>query len=266
MTANRTIDINPADDSLTVAADNVKVNTNNTLTSTSTTQPLSANQGKVLNEKVAQVETDLNTEINAITHVLQNDSIDDTLYITDSEGNIIAKFDSNGLTTTKLTTFNGGTGGTSLFGKELYTIGDSLSVGGLYQFDICAICGCSFDNNKNTLSGYQLSTGGSSTSGAWSDGALGRILNMKNKGYNPDIILLQNVNDLNNFNVDGSLVFGSENDKAIVINQWIKGCSFNDFIQAGAWVQSSLLNIPSSTGVPFSICACIKSLINIIII
>ena len=58
--ANRTIDIAPADDSLTVTADNVKVNTNNTLTSTSTTQPLSANQGKVLNEKVAQVETDLN--------------------------------------------------------------------------------------------------------------------------------------------------------------------------------------------------------------
>lgn len=60
LTEDRTIDINPADDSLTVTADNVKVNTNNTLTSTSTTQPLSANQGKVLNEKVVQVENDLN--------------------------------------------------------------------------------------------------------------------------------------------------------------------------------------------------------------
>ena len=58
---DRTININPADDSLTVTADNIKVNTNNTLTSTSTTQPLSANQGKVLNDKVVQVETDLNT-------------------------------------------------------------------------------------------------------------------------------------------------------------------------------------------------------------
>ena len=62
LTEDRTIDIAPADDSLTVTADNVKVNTNNTLTSTSTTQPLSANQGKVLNEKVAQVETDLNLD------------------------------------------------------------------------------------------------------------------------------------------------------------------------------------------------------------
>lgn len=60
LSADRTINIANADDSLVVAADSVKVNTNNTLTSTSTTQPLSANQGKVLNEKVAQVETDLN--------------------------------------------------------------------------------------------------------------------------------------------------------------------------------------------------------------
>ena len=60
LTEDRTININPADDSLTVTADNIKVNTNNTLTSTSTTQPLSANQGKVLNEKVVQVETYLN--------------------------------------------------------------------------------------------------------------------------------------------------------------------------------------------------------------
>ena len=60
MTADRAINIANADDSLVAAADRVKVNTNNTLTSTSTTQPLSANQGKVLNEKVVQVETDLN--------------------------------------------------------------------------------------------------------------------------------------------------------------------------------------------------------------
>ena len=62
LSADRTINIANADDSLVVAADSIKVNTNNTLTSTSTTQPLSANQGKVLNEKVAQVETDLNLD------------------------------------------------------------------------------------------------------------------------------------------------------------------------------------------------------------
>lgn len=53
LTEDRTININPADDSLTVTADNIKVNTNNTLTSTSATQPLSANQGKELQDNKA---------------------------------------------------------------------------------------------------------------------------------------------------------------------------------------------------------------------
>ena len=66
LTADRTINIANADDSLVVAADSIKVNTNNTLTSTSTTQPLSANQGKVLNEKVAQVETELKSKLGYI--------------------------------------------------------------------------------------------------------------------------------------------------------------------------------------------------------
>ena len=42
------IRLNLADDSLAISGEQVKVNTNNTLTSTSTTQPLSANQGKEL--------------------------------------------------------------------------------------------------------------------------------------------------------------------------------------------------------------------------
>lgn len=62
LSADRTINIANADDSLVVSADGIKVNTNNTLASTSTTHPLSANQGKILNEKVVQVETDLNLD------------------------------------------------------------------------------------------------------------------------------------------------------------------------------------------------------------
>lgn len=91
LTEDRTININPADDSLTVTADNVKVNTNNTLTSTSTTQPLSANQGKVLNEKVVQVETDLNEKLELKADLIEGtvpaeqlppDLIRTTLYLT----------------------------------------------------------------------------------------------------------------------------------------------------------------------------------------
>ena len=72
LSGNVTINVGNTDDSIVVGADGVKVNTNNTLTSTSTTQPLSANQGKVLNEKVAQVETDLNLDEYTIAEVLNN--------------------------------------------------------------------------------------------------------------------------------------------------------------------------------------------------
>ena len=60
-TTDKTIDIGATDDSIAVAADGIKANTVDNLTTTSPTKPLSANQGKVLNEKVVKVETDLNT-------------------------------------------------------------------------------------------------------------------------------------------------------------------------------------------------------------
>ena len=59
---NRTISVGATDDSVVVGADGIKVDTQDNLTSTSPTKPLSANQGKVLNEKVVQVETDLNLD------------------------------------------------------------------------------------------------------------------------------------------------------------------------------------------------------------
>jgi len=64
LAADRTIDVVSANDGITVNADNIQLNTIDNVTSTSVTKPLSANQGKVLNDKVVQVETDLNLKIN----------------------------------------------------------------------------------------------------------------------------------------------------------------------------------------------------------
>ena len=58
--ADRTIDVVSANDGITVNADNIQLNTIDDVTSTSATKPLSANQGKVLNEKIDQVITYLN--------------------------------------------------------------------------------------------------------------------------------------------------------------------------------------------------------------
>lgn len=58
--ADRTINIGATDDSVIIGADGIRVDTQNNLTSTSITKPLSANQGKVLNDNLTQVSADLN--------------------------------------------------------------------------------------------------------------------------------------------------------------------------------------------------------------
>lgn len=59
LSANITLAVASANDGIATNADNIQLNTIDALDSTSATKPLSANQGKVLNEKVVQVETDL---------------------------------------------------------------------------------------------------------------------------------------------------------------------------------------------------------------
>lgn len=62
--SDRTINVGATDDSIVVAADGIKADTQNSLTSTSTTKPLAANQGKILDGKITQLSADLNPIIN----------------------------------------------------------------------------------------------------------------------------------------------------------------------------------------------------------
>lgn len=57
--SDRTLNVVAADDSIVVAADNIKVNTVDALTSDSATRPLSAKQGKALNANFAQLAGDV---------------------------------------------------------------------------------------------------------------------------------------------------------------------------------------------------------------
>ena len=70
LSGNRTLNIESATDGITPNADNIQLNTIDALDSTSVTKPLSANQGKVLNDKVVQVETDLNLDEYTIAEAL----------------------------------------------------------------------------------------------------------------------------------------------------------------------------------------------------
>ena len=60
LSADRTINVVSANDGITANADNIQLNTIDNVTTTSVTKPLSANQGKVLDEKITQVGADLN--------------------------------------------------------------------------------------------------------------------------------------------------------------------------------------------------------------
>ena len=61
LTANRTLSVKADGDSIGVSANGVKVNTLDELTSTSTSKPLSANQGKVLKGLVDAAQGDIDT-------------------------------------------------------------------------------------------------------------------------------------------------------------------------------------------------------------
>ena len=62
LSLNRTISIVSGNDGIIANTDNIQLDTIDNLASVSTTKPLSANQGNVLNEKVVQLKTDLNLD------------------------------------------------------------------------------------------------------------------------------------------------------------------------------------------------------------
>lgn len=59
LSGNVTLNVVAGNDSIVVAADSIKVDTVDTLVSTSTTKPLSAKQGKVLNDALGELDADI---------------------------------------------------------------------------------------------------------------------------------------------------------------------------------------------------------------
>lgn len=128
------------------------------------------------------------------------DSIIDSgngLYITDAEGYVAFKIESNGNVD-----FNGKSGSASgLEEFELFSLGDSLSYGGVWQEEVARLTGCKFRQELNIKAGQQLSSGGTTTYGDGFDTAVWRTKNLIDAGYISNdgenaIIILENVNDL----------------------------------------------------------------------
>ena len=119
-----------------------------------------------------------------------------------------------------------------LLGKELFTIGDSLSTSGIWQQKVSALTGCTFDVEKNTKNGSELSQGGTTTNEASLHSGIIRAFNLKVNNYSPDIILLQNVNDQTCFDDKGNNKYESGTaygKKAFVPTQIIEGGAYSQW-------------------------------------
>lgn len=85
-------------------------------------------------------------------------------------------------------------------GFELYTIGDSLFAGGVWQNEVAKRLEIKFDQNKNADPSFPLSIGGTSSDMSRIGTTYFRTLNLIKKGYIQDkgeksVIILENVND-----------------------------------------------------------------------
>ena len=105
LSSNKTINIASANDGIIVNSDNIQLSTIDNLTTTSTTKPLSANQGKLLSDKIGQVETDLNIKnaeqyasIKSIEQLLSQSNMNQTAQVSSSgrESISLPKTASNG--------------------------------------------------------------------------------------------------------------------------------------------------------------------------
>jgi len=136
-----------------------------------------------------------------------------------------------------------------LLEKEFFTIGDSLSTSGTWQAKLATLAGAIFDNTKNILAGSPLSAGGTKSGGVNVNCGQWRARNLES--YNPEIIIIQNENDLNQIDYKGTITdssfmlsniithpftFASEAD----LNTWIENGSFAAYLASFATVDRKI--------------------------
>lgn len=115
---------------------------------------------------------------------------------------------------------------------ELFSLGDSLSAGGVWQKKVADILGCAFDQSKNIKDGAMLSVGGTSSFGKTFDNVLWRAKNLIDQNYisgkgENAIVILENVND-------GSSKTFDETEKTIIPTTPIEGYSDDRFTTDGS--------------------------------
>lgn len=82
-----------------------------------------------------------------------------------------------------------------MLNKEFYTVGDSLSLSGVYQNKLSVLANAYFDTTKNINVAAPLSIGGTGTRGYDESCGQWRIQNLFNNYPNAEVVIYQNIND-----------------------------------------------------------------------
>lgn len=85
----------------------------------------------------------------------------------------------------------------SLYGKEFYVLGDSLSTGGIWQNKLAELSGATYDNAKNINVTAPLSIGGTAVIGNSENCGQMRARNLVNNYPDAKVVIIENINDLN---------------------------------------------------------------------
>ena len=114
---------------------------------------------------------------------------------------------------------------------ELFSLGDSLCSGGVWQAKVAELAGCLFDQQKNIKPGAMLSVGGTQSFGKTFDNVLWRTKNLIDQGYivgegKNAIVIFENSNDGYQL-FDGTV-------RSIVPTEPIEGYSKERFMNEGS--------------------------------
>ncbi|WP_462342107.1 hypothetical protein [Phocaeicola plebeius] len=159
--------------------------------------------GKDIEELISQKA---DKDIEAI--IKNTESTNDSLYITDENGYVIAIINKDGIEVTSIKSKSGGEAippessyNGWLKDKTIYTICDSLGVEGTWAEELANLSGAVFDKGINNDNDYPLSYGGTNTCTGYKANGMQRARNLveywvKTKGKKVDVLFIENINDL----------------------------------------------------------------------